>query len=73
MKIKLLVIIMMVAVLGSCNNDKRVMYDSPDDYPVRMGSLSEMEYAPSGTNFHLWSPNADEVRLMLYDEAEGGH
>lgn len=32
-----------------------------------------MEYTPSVTSFHLWSPNADEVRLMLYEEAEGGH
>ncbi len=35
--------------------------------------MSEMEYTPAHSSFHLWSPNADEVRLMLYDEAEGGH
>lgn len=25
------------------------------------------------TKFYLWSPTAEEVRLMLYDAGEGGH
>lgn len=64
---------MVSLMMTGCNNQQRVLYESPDDYPVRMDSMSEMEYSPSGTSFHLWSPNADEVRLMLYDGAEGGH
>ena len=59
--------------MAGCMEKERVIYDSFDAYPVRNGSLSEMEYTPSVTSFHLWSPNADEVRLMLYEEAEGGH
>ena len=42
-------------------------------YPVRTGSLIEMEYTPEATKFTLWSPTADEVRLMLYEAGEGGH
>lgn len=56
-----------------CKDAARVTYDSVDNYPVRQGSMSEMEYTPASTSFHLWSPNADEVRVMLYNEAEGGH
>lgn len=48
-------------------------YASYELYPVRSGSLTEMEYAPEGTRFSLWAPTADEVRLMLYNEGEGGH
>ena len=48
-------------------------YASYELYPVRSGSLAEMEYAPEGTRFSLWAPTADEVRLMLYNEGEGGH
>lgn len=48
-------------------------YVSYELYPVRSGSLAEMEYAPEGTRFSLWAPTADEVRLMLYNEGEGGH
>lgn len=48
-------------------------YASYELYPVHSGSLAEMEYAPEGTRFSLWAPTADEVRLMLYNEGEGGH
>ena len=65
--------LMMACVMSGCMEKERVIYESFDAYPVRKGSLSEMEYTPSVTSFHLWSPNADEVRLMLYEEAEGGH
>ena len=65
--------LMMACVMAGCMEKERVIYESFDAYPVREGSLSEMEYTPSVTSFHLWSPNADEVRLMLYEEAEGGH
>lgn len=48
-------------------------YASYELYPVRSGSLTEMEYTPEVTNFTLWAPTADEVRLMLFDAGEGGH
>lgn len=48
-------------------------YASYELYPVRSGSLTEMEYTPGGTQFTLWAPTADEVRLMLFEEGEGGH
>lgn len=41
-------------------------------YPVRSGSLIEMEYAPSATTFTLWAPTADEVRLMIYPDGWRG-
>ena len=48
-------------------------YASYELYPVRSGSLTEMEYTPQATRFSVWAPTADEVRLMLYEEGEGGH
>lgn len=48
-------------------------YASFELYPVRSGSLTEMDYAPDATQFTLWAPTADEVRLMLFEEGEGGH
>lgn len=41
-------------------------------YPVRSGSLIEMEYAPSATTFTLWAPTADEVHLMIYPDGWRG-
>ena len=56
----------------SCTPAKKE-YASYELYPVRSGSLTEMEYSPESTKFTLWAPTADEVRLMLFDSGEGGH
>lgn len=61
-----------VTTAASCAPTKNE-YASYELYPVRSGSLAEMEYAPEGTRFSLWAPTADEVRLMLYNKGEGGH
>ena len=73
MKLNDLVIIGVAATtVVSCAPSKKE-YTSYELYPVRTGSLTEMEYAPDATRFTLWSPTADEVRLMLYDAGDGGH
>lgn len=56
----------------SCSPAKKE-YASFELYPVRTGSLTEMVYTPGETEFTLWSPTAEEVRLMLYDAGDGGH
>ena len=61
-----------VTTVMSCSPTKKE-YTSFELYPVRTGSLTEMEYTPLATKFFLWSPTAEEVRLMLYDAGEGGH
>ena len=60
------------ATVVSCAPAKNE-YASYELYPVRSGSLTEMEYTPEVTNFTLWAPTADEVRLMLFDAGDGGH
>lgn len=60
------------ATVVSCSPAKNE-YASYELYPVRSGSLTEMVYTPQLTNFTLWAPTADEVRLMLFDAGEGGH
>ena len=60
------------ATVVSCAPTKNE-YASYELYPVRSGSLTEMEYTPEVTNFTLWAPTADEVRLMLFDAGDGGH
>lgn len=60
-----------VTALGCAPQKKE--YTSYELYPVRQGSLTEMEYAPEATQFSLWAPTADEVRLMLFDAGDGGH
>lgn len=61
----------MAAALG-CSPSQKDSYDSFDEYPVYQGKWEEMEYDPSSTRFALWAPTAQEVRVMLYKEAQGG-
>ncbi|MCI1647528.1 MAG: type I pullulanase, partial [Bacteroides sp.] len=61
-----------VALLTGCG-PKKMKYTSYEEYPVRSDNLIEMEYKPDVTTFTLWTPTADEVRLMLYDAGDGGH
>lgn len=61
-----------VAAVISCTPAKKE-YASYELYPVRSGSLAEMEYTPAATKFSLWAPTADEVRLMLFDSGDKGH
>ena len=68
----LVIIGVAAATVVSCAPAKNE-YTSFELYPVRSGSLTEMEYAPEATRFTLWAPTADEVRLMLYEAGEGGH
>ncbi len=43
-----------------------------EDYPVREGELTEMEYSPTETKFSLWSPVAEEVKVLLYESGHEG-
>ena len=45
-------------------------YESVTDYPVKSGNVREVVYTPEQTVFSLWSPNADSVRLSLFETAE---
>ena len=64
MKLNELAIIGVAATtIVSCTPAK-TEYASYELYPVRSGSLTEMEYTPAATQFTLWAPTADEVRLM---------
>lgn len=69
---QLAIIGMAATTVAGCSSGKQE-YASYELYPVRSGSLIEMEYTPASTQFSLWAPTADEVRVMLYDSGSGGH
>ena len=46
------------------------MIDSFDKYPIREGKLTELEYSSTETKFSLWSPIADEVKVLLYESGQ---
>ena len=43
-----------------------------DQYPVYTGNDLGMKWSAGQTTFKLWSPAAEEARLMLYAQGDGG-
>lgn len=72
MKLNELAIIGVAATTVVSCTPAKTEYASYELYPVRSGSLTEMEYTPAATQFTLWAPTADEVRLMLFEAGDGG-
>ena len=70
MKLNELAIIGVAATTVVSCTPAKTEYASYELYPVRSGSLTEMEYTPAATQFTLWAPTADEVRLMLFEAGD---
>ncbi|MHB9055308.1 MAG: type I pullulanase [Paludibacteraceae bacterium] len=47
-------------------------YKSFDDYPVYHGNDLELTYSPANSKFRVWSPTADIVKLLLFDNGSDG-
>ena len=71
MNVKGLILAGIVSTTISCQSVKK---DAPsfDNYPVRDGNLTEMDYSPVETKFSLWSPFAEEVKVLLYESGHEG-
>jgi len=68
---RLAILMISILALVGCRHHKPA-YKSFLDYPVKQGLSDEVLYTPDHTLFSVWSPNADSVRLYLYDKGEGG-
>ena len=66
---KLFTLMAAVVTLFGCEVQKP-HYESVNDYPVKTGSVKEVSYTPEQTMFSIWSPNADSVRLSMYEAAD---
>ena len=71
MNVKNVIFASIVSTAMSCQSVKKDVL-AFDDYPVRDGELTEMEYTPVETKFALWSPMADEVKVLLYNSGHEG-
>ncbi len=72
MKKQILTALTGVAVLLSIGCTKTKNFASYAAYPTPAEHYLEMSYSPEKTDFALWAPTADEVRLSLYTEGLGG-
>jgi pullulanase len=63
------VTMLLVAVLSACG---KIVYESYDDYPVYTGNDLELTYTPKASYFRVWSPAADQVKLMIFNDGHDG-
>lgn len=47
-------------------------YKSFDEYPVYNGTDLELTYTPTSSVFRVWSPAAEQVKLLLYEDGVDG-
>ena len=71
MNVKGFILASIVSTTISCQSVKKDNV-SFENYPVREGELTEMDYTPAETRFSLWSPVADEVKVLLYESGHEG-
>ena len=64
MNVRNIILASIVSTTISCQSVKKDNF-SFDDYPVREGGLAE-------TKFSLWSPVAEEVKVLLYESGHEG-
>ncbi len=70
---RLFLLICIALLCSNCTTLIKRTYKSFNDYPVPTGELTEMDYSSTKSSFSFWSPNADEVRLMLFRTGDAGH
>lgn len=67
MKKQILLFSVIVLILGC-----KPKYADFEDYPSFSTEWTEMKYSPQGTDFMLWAPTADAVKVNIYNEGIGG-
>ncbi|NLI72260.1 MAG: type I pullulanase [Bacteroidales bacterium] len=68
---KLLFIVLAIGLLASCNQSSKKI-QSFEEYPVYNGDDLELTYSSHNSKFRVWSPTADEVKLLLFNSGSEG-
>ncbi|MEN0002605.1 MAG: type I pullulanase [Bacteroidota bacterium] len=68
----LLLAVAMMTTACTNNEDASNQLLSFDDYPVYEGTDLGLTFEGKYTNFKIWAPSADLVRIQFYEEALGG-
>lgn len=55
----------------SCNSNKD-NYTSYEEYPAPVAENLWLKYSPEATTFKIWSPTAQEVKVLFYQKGDGG-
>ena len=65
-KLKQLMTLPLIVTTIGCGETNK--FESYADYPSFTSDWTEMVYTPESTNFMLWAPTAEAVRINIFDE-----
>lgn len=70
-KLRVLILLVTISLLTACGSSQGE--DKYMGYPIPIAPLQEMIYNPTQTQFSVWAPDAEEVRVLIYHKGEDGH
>ena len=65
-----LTLLIVVSSISCCHQPKQ--YASVNEYPIYEGSDLGVTYNPTHTNFRVWSPGAQAIKLNIYNNGING-
>lgn len=68
---KFIFMVLAIGLFLSCDNRSKQL-ESFDDYPAYDGNDLELTYSPESSKFRVWSPAADEVKLLFFEHGSEG-
>ncbi|MBQ4819512.1 type I pullulanase [Aquimarina sp. MMG016] len=68
---RILMILFISTLLSSCS-EKKIVYNTYDEYPTAIEKDLWLDYSKEATIFKMWSPTAENVQLHLYKQGNGG-
>lgn len=68
---KYCVLILSVILMIACSQKKET-YATYDDYPAPTQENLWLDYTKEATTFKIWSPTAQEVKVLFYEKGDGG-
>jgi len=69
---KFLLSLISVMMLLACTQNSNFTGNEYSSYPVYLGNDLEVTWTPQQCKFRVWSPDADEVKVLIYDQGLGG-
>lgn len=59
-------------IFAACVSNNSNKFASFEDYPVYEGDDLELTYSKHESKFRVWAPTADQVKLLIFDDALEG-
>ncbi len=70
--LKVVSFFMLLLLLNACRQEANFDPMNYSSYPVYEGNDLGVSYTPTQTTFRIYAPTAEDARVLVYDEGQGG-